>query len=152
MTLVILSSLLLIGLILLLVEVLFIPGTTVVGVIGLGVGLAGIAFAFLNFEAEIAWWITAGAILANLAAIVYGFKSGVWNRFSLKTSLQGGTFDGRTAGLEVGMKGKTLSDLKPFGKASFGELTYEVKSETGFIQVDTEVSIVKIGNNKIIVN
>lgn len=151
MTIVILSSLLLIGLILLLVEVLFIPGTTVVGVLGLLVSLAGVAYAFLTFDSNTALWITAIAAILNLAAVWYGFSSGVWNKFSLKTSMQGGAFDGRTTGLEVGMSGKAVSDIKPFGKVSFGDQIYEVKSEEGFIEVGKEVSIIKIENNKILV-
>ncbi|WP_425638123.1 NfeD family protein [Algoriphagus yeomjeoni] len=151
MTIVVLSSLLLIGLILLLAEVLFVPGTTVVGIFGLAVSLAGVAYAFLSFEPVIAWWITAVAVILNLAAIIYGFSSGVWNRFSLKTAITGGAFDGRTDRLQIGMPGKTTSDLKPIGKASFEDVVYEVKSENGFIPVETEVTIIKIENNIILV-
>lgn len=151
MTILVLSSLLLIGLILLLAEVLFVPGTTVVGIFGLAVSLAGVIYAFLSFDPQVAWWVTGVAVILNLAAIVYGFSSGIWNRFSLKSAMKGGAFDGRTDALQVGMLGKTLSDLKPIGKASFDDLVYEVKSESGFIPVETEVTIIKIENNKIIV-
>ena len=65
--------------------------------------------------------------------------------------MQGGAFDGRTLGLEVGMKGISISDIKPFGKASFSDELYEVKSESGFIEVGKTVEIIKIENNKIIV-
>lgn len=151
MTILILASLLIIGLILLLIEVLFIPGTTLVGIIGFGVSIAGVIYAFSAFDAELAFWITGIAAILNLIAVWYGFSSGVWNRFSLKSSLQGGAFDGRTLGLSVGMTGVAISDIKPFGKALFGENSYEVKSEDGFIEVGKTVSIVKIENNKILV-
>lgn len=151
MTLLILSSLLIIGLILLLIEVLFVPGTTIIGIIGFGVSLAGVVYAFASFDSEIAYWIVGVAAILNLIAVWYGFSSGVWNRFSLKTSMQGGAFDGRTTGLSVGMSGNAVSDIKPFGKVSFGENIYEVKSEEGFIEVGKAVTITKIENNKIIV-
>jgi membrane-bound ClpP family serine protease len=151
MTILILSSLLIIGLILLLIEVLFIPGTTVVGILGLGITLTGVVYAFASYDSETAYWIIGIAGIFNLIAIWYGFSSGVWNRFSLKSSMQGGAFDGRTFGLTVGMIGKAVSDIKPIGKAEFGGNTYEVKSEDGFIEVGREVKIVKIENNKIIV-
>lgn len=151
MTILILSSLLLIGLILLLVEILFIPGTTVVGIFGLAVSLAGIAYAFMAYDSQTALWITAIAVVVNFAAVWYGFSSGVWKRFSLKSSIKGGAFDGRTDGLTVGMEGKAVSDIKPFGKAAFGDQVLEVKSEEGFIEVGKEVSISKIENNKILV-
>lgn len=151
MTILILSSLLIIGLILLLIEVLFVPGTTVIGIFGLIVSLAGVVYAFSAYDSEIAFWIVGIAGILNLIAVWYGFSSGVWNRFSLKSSMKGGTFDGRTNGLSVGMIGKATSDLKPIGKAEFGETSYEVKSEDGFIEVGREVSIVKIQNNIILV-
>lgn len=133
------------------VEVLFVPGTTVVGIFGLIVSLVGVAYAFLSFDLGTAWLITGVAALLNLSAIVYSFRSGVWNKFSLKNTNQGGAFDGRTTGLQVGMPGKATSDIKPIGKAVIGEKIYEVKSESGFIPVGSDIIILKILNNNIIV-
>lgn len=151
MTIVVLLSLLIIGLILMLAEVLFVPGTTIVGILGLVVSLLGISYAFISYEANTAWVITGIAALANLVAIVYGFRSGVWNKFSLKNTSQGRVFDGRTSGLYLGMEGKAISDIKPFGKGLFGEKIYEVKSENGFLTVGSDLEIIKIENNKILV-
>lgn len=151
MTILILSSLLIIGLILLMAETLFIPGTTVVGVLGLLISLAGVAYAFLTFPANVAWWITTIAAVLNIAAVVYSFQSGVWNKLTLKNALKGGVFDGRTKGLEKGMEGKAISDLKPIGKGLFGDSIFEVKSESGFISVDSIITIMKIENNQILV-
>ncbi len=132
-------------------EVLFVPGTTVVGAFGLIISLVGVAYAFLSFDLGTAWLITGVAALLNLIAIVYSFKSGVWNKFSLKNTNQGGAFDGRTIGLQVGMPGKAISDIKPIGKASIGEKIYEVKSESGYITVGSDIIVMKILNNQIIV-
>jgi membrane-bound ClpP family serine protease len=152
MEILVLSALLLIGLILLMVEIIFIPGTTVVGIFGFLVSMAGLAFAFLNFEYAVALGITGIAVAINFAAVWYGFSSGVWKKFSLKSTQSGGAFDGRTVGLEVGMKGLAVSDIKPYGKASFDNQWVEVKSESGFIEVNSPVTIIKIENNKISVN
>jgi membrane-bound ClpP family serine protease len=124
----------------------------VVGIFGFLVSLAGLAFAFLNFEYSVAIWITGVTLVINFAAVWYGFSSGIWKRFSLKSTQSGGAFDGRTDGLEVGMNGLAVSDIKPYGKASFNEIWVEVKSESGFIEVNTPVTITKIENNKISVN
>lgn len=153
MEILVLSSLLLIGLILLLVELLFIPGTTVVGILGFLVSLAGLAYAFLNFDYSLALWISGATLVLNFVAVWYGFSSGIWKKFSLKATQIGGAFDGRTDGLSLGMKGLAVSDIKPFGKVSFENENqwYEVKSETGFIEVGKTVVISKIENNKITV-
>ena len=151
MTILILATLLTIGLILMIAEVLFIPGTTIVGIFGLIVSLVGIGYAFISYDAATAWMITGVATLLNVAAIVYSFRSGVWNKFSLKTTNQGGAFDGRTNGLQIGMPGKAVSDIKPIGKASISGNIYEVKSESGYITVGSEITVIKIENNKILV-
>ena len=151
MDILILTSLLLTGLVLLLVEILFIPGTTVVGILGFLVSLAGLAFAFTNFDYSLALWITGGALVLNFGAVWYGFSSGVWKKLSLKSTQKGGAFDGRLDGLAVGMAGVAVSDIKPFGKAEIQDDWYEVKSETGFIEVGSAVVISKIEHNKITV-
>src|SRR5690606_39331733 len=98
MTIFILSSLLIIGLVLFLLEVFLFPGTTVVGIIGLLVSMVGIYYAYLSFDLTTALWIIGITVLCNVAVIWYGFTSGVWDRFSLKTKMEGGAFDGRTQG------------------------------------------------------
>ncbi len=151
MTLLILSSLLIIGLMLILIEVFLIPGTTVVGGLGFLSGLAGVYFAFLSYDTNTALWVSGIAGVTYVFAIWYGFTSNVWQYFALKEKSIGGVFDGRTEGLTIGMLGKTVSDIKPIGKVLIGDHMYEVKSEEGFIEVGKEVKIVKIENNKIIV-
>ncbi len=72
----ILSSLLILGIILVLVEILFVPGTTVVGVLGVIVTSAGIYYGFSAFNYHTALTILALAVISNLLVIIYGFWSG----------------------------------------------------------------------------
>ncbi|WP_291777803.1 NfeD family protein [Cecembia sp.] len=151
MTWFILISLLIIGLILVATEILFVPGTTIVGLVGLVFTGGGIYYAFLKFDAKDAWIILAVTVLLHLTALVYAFKSGVWNRFALKDAITSRSFDDRLVGLEIGMEGKALSDIKPIGKAEFNEIIYEVKSDSGLVKTGTKVYIHKLENNKIII-
>jgi membrane-bound ClpP family serine protease len=152
MTWLILSSLLAIGLILVVTEILFVPGTTLVGIIGLFVTMGGIYYAFISFETQTAWVIVGLTVLMNFAVLFYGFRSGVWKKFALKESITSRAFDDRLLGLEIGMEGKTVSDLKPIGKAEFLDRIFEVKSNSGLIPVGSKVIITKLENNTIIVN
>ncbi|MDN3668296.1 NfeD family protein [Echinicola jeungdonensis] len=151
MTWAIILSLLVLGLLLVLVEVIFVPGTTLVGILGVLFTGMGIYVCFQNFETETAFIVVALTVLGNVLVVLYGFRSGVWNRFSLKETSVGRAFDERLAGLEVGQKGRTISDVKPFGKAEFDDKIYEVKSNSGFISAGTEVVIHKLESNKIII-
>lgn len=147
----ILSTLLLIGLILVIAEILFVPGTTIVGIIGVFVTAVGIYYAFVTFDRQVAGMVLVASLVLNFGALIYGFRTGAWKKFALKSAIKSRAFDDRLKGLEVGMKGITISDVKPIGKAEIGEGIYEVKSESGFISVGTSVFITKLENNTIII-
>jgi membrane-bound ClpP family serine protease len=147
----ILSTLLLIGLILVIAEILFVPGTTIVGIIGVFVTAVGIYYAFVTFDRQVAGMVLVATLVLNFGALIYGFRTGAWKKFALKSTIKSRAFDDRLKGLEIGMKGITISDVKPIGKAEIGEGIYEVKSESGFISVGTSVFITKLENNTIII-
>ncbi|MCH6201451.1 nodulation protein NfeD [Aquiflexum sp. LQ15W] len=147
----VLSTLLLIGLILVISEILFIPGTTIIGIIGVLVTAVGIYYAFVTFEKQVAGMVLIATLVLNLGALIYGFRTGAWKKFALKSTVKSRVFDDRLKGLELGMKGTTISDIKPIGKAEIGDGIYEVKSESGFISVGTSVFITKLENNTIII-
>jgi len=147
----ILSTLLIIGLILVIAEILFVPGTTIVGIIGVLVTAVGIYYAFVTFEKQVAGMVLVAALVLNFGALLYGFRTGAWKKFALKSAIKSRAFDDRLKGLDVGMKGIAVSDIKPIGKAEIGEGIYEVKSESGFISVGTTVFITKLENNTIII-
>ena len=151
MTWIILVCLLLFGAILVMLEVLLVPGTTVVGLLGLVFTALGVYYAFINFEASVGYLILGITLFANIGLIGYGLKSGVWNRFALKQTITNRTYDDRILGLEKGQKGKTISDFKPYGKVEIGGKMYEAKSNGGFIGAGKAIYIEKVENNKIII-
>ncbi|KEO74847.1 NfeD family protein [Anditalea andensis] len=151
MALFILSSLLLIGLLLVLIEIIFVPGATIVGLLGILFSALGVIYAFITFGESTGWYALGGTILVNLIVLIFGLRSNVWERLALKDTLHSRSHDDRLLGLEVGQKGKTISDLKPYGKAMFNDKIYEVKSENGFISPDTEIYIFKLESNRIII-
>ncbi|MCC5936027.1 MAG: NfeD family protein [Lunatimonas sp.] len=151
MTALIIISLVVFGAILLLAEIIFIPGTTLIGLLGLVFTAVGVFYAYKELEASSASLVFAGTAVINGGLLIFGFKSGMWSRFSLKDTNTSRTFDDRFVGLQVGQEGRTKSDCKPFGKAEFGDKIYEVKSEGGFLATNTPVYIYRLENNKIII-
>ncbi len=140
-----------IGLILVLMEIIFVPGTTLVGILGVMVTGVGIYYAFLFLENQNAWIVLIITLVVNFLALLYGLKSGVWKKFALKESMTSRSFDDRLVGLMEGQQGMAVSDIKPYGKAEFEDKIYEVKSDAGFIPVGTQLRIVKLEENRIIV-
>ncbi|MDX1627402.1 MAG: NfeD family protein [Fulvivirga sp.] len=139
------------GIALVLAEIIFVPGTTFVGILGFISGIIGIYLGFTYFGAVTGWWILGGTALAFILSLYFGFRGDTWDRFSLKDTSLGKFNEGYSSKLQVAERGKTLSALRPIGKAEFNDKTYEVRSYGNYIDSNTEVEIVKIDGNNIYV-
>ncbi|HET8860155.1 NfeD family protein [Marivirga sp.] len=143
--------LILVGLLLIIAELIFVPGTTFVGVIGLLLTIVGIFMVFDDYGNIAGYWTTAGTVAVTIIGVIYSFKSNSWDRFSLKSSIQSKVNDDDIFTFQVGEKGKTVSDLKPIGKAEIFGKIYEVRSKGEWIGVGQEVKITRIDSKKIFV-
>ncbi|MEL7006458.1 MAG: NfeD family protein, partial [Bacteroidota bacterium] len=144
-------GLIIIGILLVVAEVIIVPGTTLVGILGLlAIGL-GIYLSFEYFEPSTSWWILGGSLLAFGVTVFYGFKSKTWERFSLSGAIESKVNEGLTTSLKAGDVGVAISALRPVGKAEFENKEYEVKSFGEYIEDGTEIVIVKIEINNIFV-
>ena len=148
---IIIVALLAIGLALIIAEIVFIPGTTLVGVLGLVFSIAGIVISYQHFGSDVGFSIMLGMGLITAAALYYSFKSGVWSKFSLKDSNQSKVNEGMVSDLTIGDEGKALSTLRPVGKAQFKNQEYEVKTLGDYVDNGTAVRIKLIISNQIIV-
>lgn len=144
-------SLVLFGLLLLVVEVIFVPGTTVVGVAGFVFLVLGIGLAFQYFGSEMGWITTFGAGLAFGIVFYFSFKTNAWKRFSLKSSIKSKVNEGETKNLVAGEEGVAISALRPVGKAELTSKVYEVKTQGQYVDSGTRIRIVKIISNQIFV-
>ncbi len=146
------SLLVLVGLALIYLELVFVPGTTFVGVIGLILTVFGIYLAFETHGEAIGYSVLGGSFVVIIGGLVYSFKAKTWDRFALKETIDSQVNEGYAEGLEAEMTGEAVSDLKPIGKAEFNNKAYEVTSLGGHIESGEEVRIIRIDRNKIIVN
>jgi len=144
-------SLVLFGLLLLVVEVIFVPGTTIVGVVGFVFVVLGIGLAFRYFGSEVGWITTGGAALSFGIVFYFSFKTNVWKRFSLKSSIKSKVNEGELEKLTEGEEGVAVSALRPVGKAELTSKIYEVKTQGQYIDSGTRIRIVKIISNQIFV-
>ena len=144
-------SLVLFGLALLVAEIIFVPGTTLVGVMGFASLIVGVGLSFSYFGSQTGWITVIGTAVTSGVVLYYSFKTNVWKKFALKSSMQGKVNEGELAGLVPGQEGVTLSALRPVGKAEVGSKTYEVRTMGGYVSTGTKVRIVQISSNQIIV-
>jgi membrane-bound ClpP family serine protease len=148
---IIIISLLAIGLGLIIVELVFIPGTTVVGLLGLIFTIVGIVISYSHFGDTTGFYILMGTSLTTLVALFFSFRTGAWTRFSLKSSMNSKVNEGMLSTLSVGDEGTTRSALRPMGTAEFGNQQYEVRSLGSFVESGSRIKIIQILSNQIIV-
>ena len=144
-------ALILAGLALIIVEILFIPGTTLVGLLGLVLAIAGIVTGYSEFGNVTGNYILLATSLATGVALYMSFRKGAWNRFSLNSSIDSKVNEGVTAGLSVGNEGVAVSALRPMGTADFQDKMIEVKTNGDYLAPGTRIRIVKIITNDILV-
>ncbi|MDH5398738.1 MAG: hypothetical protein OEX02_11355 [Cyclobacteriaceae bacterium] len=144
-------SLIVLGIGLVVVEIIFVPGTTIVGVMGFAVLSGGIYLGFDYFGNTTGWGVLVGALILALIVIIGAFRSRAWERFSLKTSIKGKVNEGYSHSLKEGQEGVATSMLRPIGKAEFNDEEYEVSTIGNYVNVGNKIKIVKIEGTKIIV-
>lgn len=139
-----------IGFIFLVLEVLVTPGL-IMGILGVGLMVAGIVMSFSYYSTGVAMAITIGSMLATIVFFVVAWKMGVWKMFMQQHTIDSKDVQVKTFNLAVGMEGVTESILRPTGTAVFGGTRADVMSDGAFIQSNTKVRIAKIQDNNIIV-
>lgn len=139
------------GLSLIVIEIIFVPGTTIVGILGLVATIFGIYLSFVYFGSEVGWWVTAGTGVLLGVALYFSFRTNAWDRFSLKDTIGSKVNEGLINVLKVGDEGIALSTLRPFGKVEFERGEFEARSIGNYIDSGTKVKIIKISNNSIFV-
>jgi membrane-bound ClpP family serine protease len=140
--------------VLLWIEVLLVPGTTVVGVAGLAAMGGAVYLMYTQYGTWAGHYALFATVLVSLVSIIIGFKTGAWEMFSLKDTVEGKfETEHHDSGnkLKAGDTGKALSPLKPVGKAMINGSKVEVQARTGYIDKNEEIEVVKVVTNTIIV-
>ena len=141
---------LLVGLALVALEIVALPGV-ICGIFGGAMVGVGIWQAYANYG-NLAGNITlVASLLTGLIMLVVLMKSGTWKRFSLNEESDSRVNQIDNATIKPGAKGKTISRLAPAGKALFGNEIVEVHSEEGFIDEGVDVEVIETEGYRIIV-
>jgi len=141
-------TLLILGIILILVEMLLIPGVGVAGFLSLAsLGMA-CWYAFSEISTNAGWWTTLAAVLLLASLLFFALRAKTWRRLELKTEVTSrmGT---EAEQVHVGDLGVAHTRLAPMGTGRFGNVTCEVKShDNAMIDAGTPLEVVAIEENK----
>ena len=144
-------SLIVIGLALLVIELIFIPGTTIVGIVGLLCVISGLVLTFSNFGDTVGWVATGGTTVFAAAVFLYAFKSGAWSKFALKSNIDSKVNQDKPINVKVGDEGIALSTLRPMGKAEIENEVLEVRSLGELVPTDSKIRVIKVNKREIFV-
>jgi len=141
----------LLGIVLLLVEFLIIPGITIAGIGGFILMGGGTYFAYKFHGNEVGNYFLLGTIIATILAMYFAFRSKTWKKLGLKSSIDSKFESFDKSKINIGDWGVTTTRLAPIGKAMVNDIICEAKSLYEFIDEKTEIEVTKVINNQIIV-
>jgi len=143
--------LIVIGIALLIVEVVVLPGITFAGMAG--IALIGCCV-FLTFK----WYGNTAGVYALIGTgimfvifLVYALRAKTWDRLSLHSEIDGKVNVVDTDNIKQGDKGITVSRLAPIGKILIHDKIMEGKSEFGLIDENREITVVYVSDSTVVV-
>ncbi|MBL7927992.1 MAG: NfeD family protein [Bacteroidia bacterium] len=150
MTILAIILLIAIGIALLILEILVLPGL-IAGIIGGVFILAGVLITYSNYGSE-AGHITAilSAVISS-ATVIYFLRSKSWQRFGLNSKLEGKTNEVDKLPVAEGDYGITISALRPMGTIMVGNIRIEAQTKGEMIAENTQVKIIRVLPNKVLV-
>jgi membrane-bound ClpP family serine protease len=151
MTLLAIVLLILLGLLLLLIEFAVIPGVTIAGIGGAVLLIASIYVAFTGIGTVAGFITLAVVVIVSPLMIYYFFNSRSGKKMILESEIGGKIENFDPENLKVGDIGKTIGRLAPMGKIKVNGELVEAQSTGAFIDHQTDIRIIRINSNQIIV-
>ncbi|MBS1554261.1 MAG: NfeD family protein [Bacteroidota bacterium] len=145
------ATLILIGLVLIVIEILFVPGTTVVGFVGFALMLVGVALTFRDYGSQAGWIVLGGSAVGSGLIVYFTLSTKTWERFALNGSIKSRVNEGEIEKFKIGEEGVAVSSLRPVGKAEINGKIIEVRTEGEYVDATSKIRIQRVSNNQIIV-
>lgn len=149
MTLIIL--LILTGILLIILEILVIPGITVAGLSGLGLMVGGVYISYNKFGSITGNWVLFSTLLMTVLLVLWALRSKTWKRLSLNTEISNNVETFAEDAIKVGDKGSTITRLNPMGKVRVNDIEVEARCPDNFVDPQVEIEVTKVTKTYIFV-
>jgi Membrane-bound serine protease (ClpP class) len=152
----IIITLFIIGIILIVLELIVIPGFGVSGLLGIASLVAGIIFVADNWYEAVLYSLVTFTFLGILVYLSFRFKGTrkMWEKLSLNTrqsNRSGYTAPKHNYEDYLGRQGVALTQLRPAGTADFQGERVDVVTEGGYIKAGSPVKVIAVEGVRIIV-
>jgi membrane-bound ClpP family serine protease len=139
------------GIVLLLIEFLVIPGFSVFGIAGFLCLIGGVIASYLSLG-NIPGHITlATTVAASVLSMLFAFRRKTWRKIGLTANIDSRIISIEPEKIKSGDTGRTITRLNPMGKVKVNDILCEAKSVSGYIHENTEIEVIKISRNQLIV-
>ena len=138
---------LLLGVVLLALEIVALPGG-IAGAFGVGLIAFGVWQTYALFGSKTGTIVLLCAIALCVLMLIWFMKTKTWKRFSLNEESDSKVNQLEPA-VKVGTKGVTISRLAPTGKALIDGQTMEVHAVNKFIDPDRPIEVVSLEGYRI---
>ena len=139
---------LLVGVALLALEVLILPGG-IAGTIGVAAIAFGVWQSFLLWGMTVGTWVLIGSVAICALLLALFMKTKTWKRFSLNEESDSTVNQIEDPSITVGTRGTTVARLAPTGKALIDGKLVEVHAINKFIDQDRPIEVVAIEGYRI---
>ncbi len=139
------------GILLIVLEVLVIPGIAIAGIGGVLFMAGGVYYAYSSLGSKAGNITLVASIVSFVIILVWVLRSKTWDKAELHTNIDGIAHDHVTDGIQVGDQGTTISRLAPMGKIRINDKVIEAKSITGYINPNEKIEVLKIQTTNVIV-
>ncbi|MDR1348050.1 MAG: NfeD family protein [Prevotellaceae bacterium] len=143
--------LIILGILLLIAEVVILPGFGFAGIAGGTSIITGIILAY-GISAATGHFTALGTVVLCFIAIYFSLRAKTWQRLSLNKSIDS-TVDVSPShkNIQIGDEGIAITRLSPMGKVRIKNVDLEARSLLGFIEHDARIVVLKFEDSKVIV-
>jgi membrane-bound ClpP family serine protease len=145
-------TLLILGAILLVAELVLLPGLSVAGIGALISYGVAIYLGFENYGTNGGLIVIGAVVVLSVAMIAISMRARTWRKLALHSEIDGVSQERPEEHVKIGAKGQTVTRLAPMGKVTVDGKTYEAKSlGDKFLDPDKDVEVVGYENFNIVV-
>lgn len=136
------------GLLLLTLEIVALPGG-IAGVCGFLLIVFGVWQSFILWGITVGTWVLIGSVIICALLLAIFMKTKTWKRFSLNEESDSAVNQIEDPAIAIGTRGTTVARLAPTGKALIDGKLMEVHAINKFIDPDRPIEVVAIEGYRI---
>jgi membrane-bound ClpP family serine protease len=139
------------GILFLMIEIFFLPGISIAGIVGALFIASAIIYAYVDVGSTAGTLTLVGGLTFLTFAVWRFMKSKTLDRMALKVDITEKVEPLKGIEIKPGDEGKTVSRLAPMGKIRINGAIVEAKTSDSFIDENQAVVVLEVYNNNVLV-